>query len=157
MLFGSFKCIDMQTKIIPNETLILEIGNLIQEGTDVVFRPKGMSMLPFIRGGKDSVLLRKAGGLKEGDIVLAKVEGGSYVLHRIDKIQGNYLILMGDGNLVGKERCSLADVIAVAVQILKDDKVIDCQSKTHMRRARFWRRLLPIRRYLLAIYKRVKL
>lgn len=147
----------MKTRIIPNEELILELGRLVQEGNEVVFRPKGVSMLPFIRGGKDSVALVKAEGLKVGDIVLAKVSRGSYVLHRIDSIEGNDIVLMGDGNLAGKERCTMDDVLAVAVRILKDGREISCRSARHMRRAMLWKRFLPVRRYLLAIYRRINL
>lgn len=147
----------MQTRVVPNQELIPEIGKLIQEGTDVVFRPKGMSMLPFIRGGRDSVVLRKTDGLKAGDIVLAEVGKGTYVLHRIESIVGNVIILMGDGNLAGRERCTADQVIAVAIRILKDEKEIDCRSAGYLRRARLWRRLLPVRRYLLAIYRRILL
>ena len=37
----------MKTRTIPNEELIPEFGRLVQEGAEVVFRPKGMSMLPI--------------------------------------------------------------------------------------------------------------
>lgn len=147
----------MKTRTIPNEELIPEFGRLVQEGAEVVFRPKGMSMLPFIRGGKDSVALVKAEGLKVGDIVLAKVRGGAFVLHRIDSMVDDVIVLMGDGNLAGKERCTADDVLAVAARILKDNKEIDCRSARHMRRAMLWKRLLPVRRYLLAIYRRIYL
>ena len=145
----------MQTKTIPNEELIPEIGKLIQEGTDVVFRPKGMSMLPFIKGGKDSVLLRKPEYLNRGDVVLAKTSSGDFVLHRIESMIGNVIILMGDGNLAGRERCTSADVIAVVVKIIRGDSEIDCKSVRYMRRVQVWKNLLPVRRYLLAIYKRI--
>ena len=147
----------MKTRTIPNEELIPELGRLVQEGAEVVFRPRGASMLPFIRGGKDSVALVKTEGMKVGDIVLAKVGRGSYVLHRIDSIEGNDIILMGDGNLAGKERCTSDDVLAVAAKILKDDYEIDCRSARHIRRAMLWKRLLPVRRYLLALYRRIYL
>ena len=143
----------MKTRTIPNEELIPEFGRLVQEGAEVVFRPKGMSMLPFIRGGKDSVALVKAEGLKVGDIVLAKVRGGAFVLHRIDSMVDDVIVLMGDGNLAGKERCTADDVLAVAARILKDNREIDCRSARHMRRAMIWKRLKPLRRYMLAIYR----
>lgn len=145
----------MQTKTVPNAELIPAIGKLIEEGQEVIFKPKGVSMLPFIRGGRDSVLLRKADGLKVGDIALAEISEGRYVLHRIEKIEGEVIVLMGDGNLVGRERCRKEDVMAIAVKIIKENKEIDCQSPRHMRMAEIWKRLLPVRRYLLAIYRRI--
>ena len=145
----------MQTKTVPNAELIPAIGKLIEEGQEVIFKPKGMSMLPFIRGGRDSVLLRKADELKVGDIALAEISEGRYVLHRIEKIEGETIVLMGDGNLVGRERCRREDVMAIAVKIIKGSREIDCQSPGHLRNAEIWRRLLPVRRYLLAIYRRI--
>jgi hypothetical protein len=145
----------MQTKTVPNAELIHEIGKLIEEGQEVIFKPKGVSMLPFIRGGRDSVLLRKADELKVGDIALAEISEGRYVLHRIEKIEGEVVVLMGDGNLVGREKCRRKDVMAIAVKIIKDRREIDCQSQGHLRNAEIWRRLLPVRRYLLAIYRRI--
>ena len=145
----------MQTKTVPNAELIPAIGKLIEEGQEVIFKPKGVSMLPFIRGGRDSVLLRKADGLKVGDIALAEISEGRYVLHRIETIEDEMIVLMGDGNLVGRERCRKEDIMAIAVKIIKEHKEIDCQSPRHMRMAEIWKRLLPIRRYLLAIYRRI--
>lgn len=145
----------MQTKTVPNAELIPAIGKLIEEGQEVIFKPKGVSMLPFIRGGRDSVLLRKADGLKVGDIALAEISEGRYVLHRIETIEDEMIVLMGDGNLVGRERCRKEDVMAIAVKIIKENKEIDCQSPRHMRMAEIWKRLLPLRRYLLAIYRRI--
>jgi SOS-response transcriptional repressor LexA len=145
----------MQTKTVPNAELIPAIGKLIEEGQEVIFKPKGVSMHPFIRGGRDSVLLRKAGKLKAGDIVLAEISDGMFVLHRIEKIEDEKIVLMGDGNLVGRERCRRNDVLAIAVKIIKGQKEIDCQSQRHLRNAAIWRRLLPVRRYLLAIYRRI--
>ena len=145
----------MQTKTVPNAELIPAIGKLVEEGQEVIFKPKGMSMLPFIRGGRDSVLLRKADELKVGDIALAEISEGRYVLHRIEKIEGETIVLMGDGNLVGRERCRREDVMAIAVKIIKGRREIDCQSQRHLRNAEIWKRLLPVRRYLLAIYRRI--
>ena len=132
----------MQTKTVPNAELIPAIGKLIEEGQEVIFKPKGVSMLPFIRGGRDSVLLRKADGLKVGDIALAEISEGRYVLHRIETIEDEMIVLMGDGNLVGRERCRKEDVMAIAVKIIKENKEIDCQSPRHMRMAEIWKRLL---------------
>lgn len=145
----------MQTRIIPNEELISEIGALINDGLEVKFKPKGMSMLPFIHEGKDSLLLKRCESFKVGDIVLAKVNNSRYVIHRIYSIREDWFILMGDGNIAGKEKCRQEDIIATAIKILKNGKEIDCQSPSHLRNARIWKALLPIRRYLLAIYKRI--
>ena len=144
----------MQKKVVANDIIVPEIARLVAEGTKVAFTPKGVSMLPFILGGRDSVVLMKAEDPRIGDIALARI-GSSYVLHRIIGIEADVVTLMGDGNVAGTEKCSRADILAVAETIMKDGREIDCRSKNHLRRAEIWRKMLPVRRYLLAIYRRI--
>ena len=115
----------------------------------------GHSMLPFVVGWRDCVILQKAAQPKVGDVVVAWVEGRRYVLHRIIRIDGERVTLMGDGNLRGTETCTLSDVKALATH------VVDVKGKTHdlynrWRRlaAKVWWYIRPMRRYLLAIYRR---
>ena len=117
------------TKKVENEILIPEMAELLAEGKDVCFTPTGVSMRPFIEGGRDSVILRKATRVRVGDIVLAAVrgqksevrsqksEGGHYVLHRVIAVDGEHVTLQGDGNLSGTEQCATADVLGTVVRI----------------------------------------
>lgn len=146
-------------KTAPTELLMNDALLLIEEGKRVIVRVKGSSMLPFLRGDKDSVELEKASEIKCGDIVLAYVEECRFVLHRIIRIDGERVVLMGDGNLKGCEYCRIEDIKAKAVNIIKPAKggykKISCTDRTHMRKADLWKKLLPVRRYILAIYKRI--
>jgi hypothetical protein len=99
-----------------NDILLPEFKRLLDEGHMVEFTPQGVSMRPFIEGGRDSVLLRKCKKLKLGHIVLAKI-GEQYVLHRVVKFEGNKIILQGDGNLQGQEECRGKDIIAYVVRL----------------------------------------
>ncbi|MGN0188727.1 MAG: hypothetical protein ACI395_04355 [Candidatus Cryptobacteroides sp.] len=49
-------------KEVPNDELIPQIGLLLGEGMEVTMSVKGYSMLPFIVGGRDSVVLKSLGG-----------------------------------------------------------------------------------------------
>ena len=137
--------------------IIEEAIRLVREGVNVTLPVKGLSMLPFIIGDKDSVILRGPGGVIDvGDVVLAWVDGCRYVVHRIIRIDGDHITLMGDGNLT-TEHCTLNDIKARVTH------VVDAKDKTHylynrwrMLGAKVWYWLRPIRRYLLAIYRRVK-
>ena len=135
----------MEHRVLPNEILLEEVGTLLGEGREVAFTPKGTSMLPFIRGGKDTVTLKKLDSVEVGDIVLVRLADGRYVLHRVIKIDGDDLLLMGDGNVYGTESCTLADVMGTVVLI----------NKHKPSRGRIWRWLKPVRRYLLGIYRRL--
>lgn len=115
----------------------------------------GHSMLPFIVGWRDCVILQKPTRPKVGDVVVAWVEGRRYVLHRIIRIEGDRVTLMGDGNIKETEHCRLEDVKALATH------VVDVKGKTHdlynrWRKwaAKVWWYIRPVRRYLLAIYRR---
>ena len=142
--------------IVPNAILLGEVTSLLGEGKDVILMTKGNSMLPFIRGERDSVNLRKLDVVDVGDIVLAQVREGVYVLHRVFAVDGDIVTLMGDGNLKGKERCRRSDISGTAIEILRDDgKVVDCRGRKAFVLARIWRMLRPFRRYILAIYRRL--
>jgi hypothetical protein len=134
---------------IPNEILIPEVGRLLAEGREVEMRPKGNSMLPFIRQEKDNVVLKKKDKVEKGDIVLVDL-GGRYVLHRIIAEDGERLTLMGDGNVRGTESCTKDKVLGTVVKIVRPGGKSVTPSK-----GKLWKALLPIRRYLLAFYRRV--
>ena len=146
----------MQTIVLENHTLVSEISRLVNEGAHVTFVPKGVSMYPFIRGERDSVVLIKDDNISTLDIVLAKV-GNIFVIHRIIAIDGDKVTLMGDGNLSGTEHCLKSDILAKVITIIKDGKQLDCTGKNHKRKALLWQKLLPVRRYLLGIYRRLLL
>lgn len=142
-------------KVIPNDIFFAEVESHLVQGKSVVFPVKGYSMLPFIRNGRDSVELTRCGEVKVGDIALARLKSGNFVLHRVWSIDGDRVELMGDGNIAGREMCLKGDILGVATKIFRGDKVIDCASARYNRYVKVWRRLLPIRRYILAIYRRV--
>ena len=137
--------------------IIEEAIRLVREGVNVTLPVKGLSMQPFIIGGKESVILHSPGGLVDvGDVVLAWVDGNRYVVHRIIKLDYDRVTLMGDGNVAVTEHCRLNDIKARVTH------VVDAKDKTHylynrwrVLGAKVWYWLRPIRRYLLAIYRRL--
>lgn len=138
--------------VLRNSIMFPEVAKLISEGKSVTMKVKGNSMLPFIKDG-DTVKLVKTDHLKLYDIVLAQIEGDQYVLHRIICMKDNQLLLMGDGNLKEGEKCNVEDVLALATHKVKIKKEYNFRSDSHLKKARIWNLLLPIRRYLLFIYK----
>lgn len=142
--------------MITDEHILEEATRLVSEGVNVTFPVKGCSMLPFIIGGKESVILQKPQHPKVGDVVLAWVDGGRYVVHRIICIEGDRAVLMGDGNIAGTESCAISDIKAVATHVVDaHGQQQDLYSKWRLRAVRVWWWLLPIRKYILAIYRRL--
>ena len=141
---------------MPDETIIKEAVRLVGEGVSVTLPVNGYSMLPFIIGGRESVILQKPDDLSLGDVVLAWVENCRYVVHRIISIDGERVTLMGDGNLVGTEHCTIADIKALATHVVTArGRRHDLYTPWRKKAARAWFCLRPFRRYPLAILRRI--
>ena len=77
-------------------------------------RVKGFSMRPFLRNGRDVVVLSPMEGVEvcEGMVVLFR-HGGKHILHRVRRVgQDGTLRIEGDGNYRIIERATLGDVVA---------------------------------------------
>lgn len=143
--------------MVNDEVILSEAIRLVNDGVAVTFPVNGRSMLPFIVGGRDSVILEKPiETLKVGDVVLAEVEGGRHVVHRIVGFDAGFVSLMGDGNLMGREHCREDQIKAkVSYVVFPSGKKRSLDSFKSRFLAKIWFELLPLRRWLLAIYRRV--
>ena len=119
----------------------------LQEGKVIAIVPQGISMLPFIEGGVDQVFLLKKEKVTVGDIVLVEYRG-KHILHRIYAIDGEKVILMGDGNLEGTEEVMVEEVMGTVVEIVHKGR------RCKPGKAWFWRHSLPLRRHLLKIHRK---
>ncbi len=149
----------MNRIVLPNAVMLGEVERLLSEGHQVVIMTKGNSMLPFIRGERDSVNLEKRDSVAPGDIVLARLSEGHYVLHRVASVDGDEIRLHGDGNLRGDERCLKENVAGTALQVvLPSGRARDCISERSKRLPRIWNRLPVLaRRIFLGFYRRIAL
>jgi hypothetical protein len=141
-----------------NAILLPEIVKMLDEGHTVTLRLRGYSMRPFLEDNRDKALLTKAIDPKVGDPVLAEVGPKHFVLHRIVKIEGDAVTLRGDGNL-GDEHCRLQDVKGAVIGFYRKGRTT--LDRTDGRKWRtysyIWMHLYPIRRWLLAFYRRILL
>ena len=140
--------------MIDDAQIIAEAIKLVGEGVSVTFPVAGRSMRPFIVGGKESVVLVKPESVKVGDIVLAFVENSRYVVHRVIRIDGENVTVMGDGNLVGVEHCKIFDVKAIASHAVNArGKRRSFANPLRRAAARAWVLLRPFRKWLLLAYR----
>lgn len=144
-----------QHKDLPNDRLLPLVRRFINEGHTVTLAVKGYSMRPFLEHIRDQVTLDAFDELHVGDAVLAEIVPGHFVLHRIIDMTGDgWLTLMGDGNIQGTEHCHINDVCGIVTEYIRPNNHVTPASNRWLRwRIRQWRRLLPIRRYLLYIYR----
>lgn len=138
-----------------DDVIIKEAVRLVQDGVSVTFPVKGRSMLPFIFGGRESVILQKPESLQRGQVVLAEIGPDRYVVHRIIKITQDRVTLMGDGNICGTESCPPDKVLAIATHVVDEKgKRRTLESKGQMFKARVWYVIRPFRRIILAVLRR---
>lgn len=128
-----------------NRTAFGAVRDLLLAGERVRIGVCGQSMLPFFRSG-EVICLRplREGDLRRGNVVLARTERGSYVVHRIYRIDGDRITLLGDGNLRGTEHVDRSMVYGT----------VDC-GRAHRLLALAWMALRPLRRYPLGLLRRM--
>ena len=110
----------------------------------------------IVEGLTSKALLVKPTTIKVGDPVLAEITPRHFVLHRIDRIEGDNVTLRGDGNL-GVEHCKKENIVGAVIGFYrKGRKEMDATDAWKWKTYSFiWTRLLPLRRYLLGIYRRI--
>lgn len=134
----------MERHPIANDVLLAEVCAALAAGKQVRLRAKGHSMRPLIGGDSDTLVLVPVKGLREGDVVLARVSDGSYVVHRIVGMRGDRITLMGDANLYRTEECRRKDICGKAVGVIRDGKQRSLTSFGTKLRIRLWRWLRMI-------------
>lgn len=106
----------MEKLIVSNDTFFDAVIALLREGKKVTVPAKEESMLPFIVGGVDSVVLEGVDGgspagtvlrtANVGDVVLFRADG-RFILHRIIYKDNDKALceIQGDGILRAKDLC----------------------------------------------------
>lgn len=146
------------TLVLPNEFLSIAEEEL-REGRSVRILADGASMHPFIIGGRDYaevMPLPENEELKLWNVYLFKYNG-KYMIHRFIGMKGDIYEMFGDGNLKLGEKVKREDIIGILHKIHKPQgKTIDCTTEKWRRNGKNWNQLLPLRRYLLAAFRRLR-
>lgn len=133
------------------------VARLISEGHTVTLTVRGNSMNPFLVDRRDSIVLGSfaEADLQPGIAVLARESTGRIVFHRIISRRGSVLTLQGDGNLRATEQADTADVMGIMLSAIRKDKEYPCSGRTWQRYSYWWMKLTPVRRWLLAVFRRI--
>ncbi len=144
--------------IVQNESFFLHILTEIEAGHHVVIPSKGNSMLPFIRPETDEIELSSIDNksIQKRNIVLAKTDEGNYVIHRIEKIDGDAITLRGDGNLTTREYCKRNNISAEVTAILRKNRKIKKDNFLWILHQNLWFSNPLLRRIYLGVYRRLK-
>lgn len=145
-------------KKVENHLFMQEITRMFrQQGKkSVTFVVRGYSMRPFLEDGRDKVILTPPRPPKKGDVVLAEVREHTYALHRVIKTEGGIYTMRGDGNpLSMTEQFTLDKIIGLADGFVRKGKLVSTGSRKWRWYSATWEALKPLRRILLAIYRRL--
>ncbi len=107
---------------IPAKDLVPIMLDQINSGAKVRFFPRGTSMLPLIRQGRDSVTLEEIKKpLGRFDIVLYKRDDGNYVLHRIALVKDT-ITCIGDNQFYYEKNLRHDQMLARVSALSRGDK-----------------------------------
>lgn len=114
-------------------------------------------MNPFLADRRDRVTLGSFApdDLQPGVAVLARDTTGRFVFHRIIARHGETLILQGDGNVAQTEETSVDQVLGIMTEAIRKEKPYPADGKVWKRYSYWWLKVKPLRRYLLAVYRRI--
>lgn len=111
-----------QKSEIPLSDLMPLIRERIAQGQSVRFYPQGISMLPMLRPGTDSVeLSAPPARLKKWDLPLYQRKDGSFVLHRVVKTGQTYCCA-GDNQLRVEKGLEHGQIIAVVTAFYRGNR-----------------------------------
>ncbi len=104
------------------QELMPVITERLKEGHNVRFLPRGISMLPMLREGIDSVVLSPVPErLKIFDLPLYRRDDGKYILHRVVKAGDTYTCI-GDNQFVYETGICHEQMIALVTAFYRKDK-----------------------------------
>ncbi len=129
-----------------------EIVPILDEGIDFKIPFVGMSMYPFIVGGRDEVVITSVSNktLKRGDIVLYLSEG-DHVLHRIHHVHKDSAYIVGDAQSRLEGPVPLGNIIAVVSAIIRKGKPIRCDNLAYRILSECWLLARPLRQGIIRI------
>lgn len=141
------------------EELMPMIRASLAEGRTVVIKPRGTSMLPLIRQGKDSVELSALPErLKKYDLPLYQRPNGQYVLHRIVKAGDTYTCI-GDNQFQKETGVAPEWMIAWVTAVYREGKRVSTDGFSHGLYCRLWHWSRPVRNLIVRgkhfLHKRV--
>ena len=129
------------------EEIMPLIIEALSRGQSVRFSPTGVSMLPMLRQGIDSVVLSSVPEkLQKYDVPLYQRENGKYVLHRVVDA-GHTYICIGDNQFVYERGLRHDQMIAVVSEFYRGDKKYSVKDIRYRLYCVVWDKSRPVRRF----------
>lgn len=138
------------TKFIDLTDMYPIIREILDNGGVFSLTPKGSSMFPTIRNGRDKVSLIKAPEkLQKYDLPFYIRKNGQFVMHRIVSVEedGTYTCC-GDHQWALENGLKQDQMFGLVTEIIRNGKRITPDDRLYRLWVRFWVWFLPARRYV---------
>ena len=129
----------------------------IRRNGTIIYTNVGDSMMPFIRQGRDVLVISRAEGrLKLYDVPLYKRDSGQYVLHRILKVRENDYVICGDNRCSREYGITDRHIIGVLTGIIRDGREIPVTDRKYRIYVHLWCDFFPVRAFFIRIRQFLK-
>ena len=145
----------MQEHQVHMQDLMPVFQETLAQGKTVRFSPRGVSMLPMLRQGKDTVTLSPVTDrLKKYDIPLYRRDDGAYILHRVSKVDETYTCI-GDNQYVYEPGIRNDQIIGVVTAFTRGNREISVTSVWYKLYVRVWCNTRPIHFRIRCVVRKV--
>lgn len=145
----------MSEKKIRLDEAMPVIRERLSAGYEVTFSPRGTSMLPFLKEGRDSVVLASPPKkLAKYDIPLYQRKNGQYVLHRVVRVGKTYTCI-GDNQFIVEKGIEESQIIAVCSAFVRKGKRRSARAFRYRFYALIWHHTRLPRRLCAALWRRL--
>ena len=123
------------------------IREILDSRKSVRILPQGISMLPMLRQGIDSVVISPLPEtLRKYDLPLYQRDDGKYILHRIVAVGDTYTC-MGDNQFVEETGVRKDQMIALVTGFYRGEKYHSITEPGYRLYCRFWHFSRPVRHF----------
>lgn len=137
----------IEKKEVRLEQMIPLLRDRLAAGHTVRFNPQGVSMLPMLRQGIDTVEFSALPPtLHKYDLPLYQRESGQYVLHRIVEVKDTYTCI-GDNQFSLERGVKHSQMIALVTAFYRGDKRYTVDQWQYQLYCRFWHYSRPLRHF----------
>ncbi len=122
----------------------------IERRGQLIYTNVGDSMMPFIKQGRDVLVISKVSGrLKKYDVPLYKRDSGQYVLHRILKVRDKTYVICGDNRWRREYGITDGQIIGVLTAVIRDGREIPVTGRKYRLYVHVWCDFFYMRAFIL--------
>ncbi len=125
-------------------------------GQKIQFSPRGTSMLPMLRQGKDTVILSPLPEtIRKYDLPLYQREDGKYILHRIVAVGDTYTCI-GDNQYQYEPGVRRGQMIALVTAFTRDGREISVNNPVYRLYCSLWHHSRGARYFLRRVKNKLR-